>query len=147
MHQIQARLRKLEARIRSRPTREDKLKSFLGCLWLISAAYYLGQPESDEPISFHRIFDFQSEAEFRNVLRNGSPETLAPHVGPVLDRLLAKFGVTQNDDLDKLIEASKQMLAGLSEANKEELQNAIRCCKVEWPIEFTQHALGFGSAQ
>jgi hypothetical protein len=122
---------------------------FLYCIWLISAVYYLGEPdelgEADEP-PFHRIFGFQSEEEWRN-LRNGSPETLASRIAPVLDQLLAKFGVTQNDDLDRRIEASKQMVAGLSEPYKEQLQKAVRWGKVEWPIEFGQHALGFGSGQ
>jgi hypothetical protein len=95
-HQIQSRLRKLEARTRSWPTREDKLRRFLGCVWVVSIAYYLDEPQPDEPlISFHRICGFQSKEEFQNVFRNGSPGALAPRLGPVLDQLLGKFGVIE----------------------------------------------------
>jgi hypothetical protein len=63
---------------------------------------------------------FKARWSFETFFENGFLETLAPRSGPALDQLLAKFGATQNDDLDRLIEASKQMLAGLSEPYREE---------------------------
>ena len=51
----------------------------------------------------------------------------------------------ENDELDKLSEASKQMLAGLSEPYKKRLQYFVREAKVEWPIEFAELAPGFAS--
>jgi hypothetical protein len=138
-HQIQARLRKLEARTRSWPTKEGKLLRFLTFVWVASAAYYLDELQTDEPISFTCAFD--SDEEFQNA----SPETQEALIKSKVDQLLAKFGVTQNDKLDKLSEASKQMLAGLSEPYKKRLQYFVREAKVEWPIEFAEPAPGVAS--
>jgi hypothetical protein len=62
-------------------------------------------------------------------------------------RLFAKYGVTLNDDLDRgeLVEMSKQMLAGLPEPYREDLEESVRRCNVEWPIEFAALALDFAS--
>jgi hypothetical protein len=148
-HQIQTRLRKLEARSRSRPPKPNNLISFLEWVWIISLEYYLGQPEPDEPIpsAYARrcartcALNFESYEDYQNA----SEETRDAHLGLAVNQLLAKFGVTVNDNLDRLVEASKQMLAGLSEPYKEELQKTVRREGVEWPIEFAQLALDFGS--
>ena len=62
------------------------------------------------------MLNFQSSADYENA----SEETRSAHLHLAIDQLLAKFGVSQNDDLDKLIEASKQMVAGLSERRKKQ---------------------------
>jgi hypothetical protein len=143
-HQIQTRLRKLEARIQSRPLKPNNLISFLRWLWIISLMYYLGQPEPDEAIpsayalrcARARALNFESYEDYQNA----SEETLDAHLGRAVNQLLAKFGVTLNDNVDRLVEAGKQMLAGLSEPYKEQLQKAVRYDGVEWLIEFAQLA-------
>jgi hypothetical protein len=148
---FQKRLSKLEARVRARPPKPDNMTSFLCLVWGVSLDYYLGNPEIDESmvssvgarrLAIHRAhvraLNFQSEADYVNASR----ETRHAHFGPALHQLLAKFGVTLNDDLDggDLVEASKQMLAGLPEPYREDVQESVQRFNVEWPIEFAEFA-------
>ena len=63
-----------------------------------------------------------------------SPATIAEREAPAFDRLLAKFGVSRNDDWDTLIDAFKRMEDGLSERYKEVLQEHARECRIESPL-------------
>ena len=80
--------------------------------------------------AYARALEFESSSQ----LLEASPATIAEREAPAFDRLLAKFGVSRNDDWDTLIDAFKRMEDGLSERYKEVLQEHARECRIEWPL-------------
>jgi hypothetical protein len=80
-----------------------------------------------------RLTELNDRMEFERSLQffKASPATIAERQAPAFDRLLAKFGVSRNDDWDTLIAAFKRMADGLSERYKEVLQKHARECEIE----------------
>ena len=114
---IQARLKRLEARIPPRLTNFDKTTTDLHLLRAFAISYYLGDPQTGEPPidAYARALGFEGPAQ----LLKTPPEMIAQRESIAFDRLLAQFGVSRNDDWDALADAFARMVDGLSESYRE----------------------------
>jgi hypothetical protein len=114
---IQARLKRLEARIPPRLTNFDKTTTDLHLLRAFAISYYLGDPQTGEPPidGYARALGFEEPAE----LSKTPPEMFAQRESIAFDRLLAQFGVSRNDDRDALADAFRRMVDGLSESYRQ----------------------------
>jgi hypothetical protein len=125
---IQDRLKKLEAALPPRPTKQDKVAAFFGKLRGLAIAYYLGDPQLNEAIiqAYERALGIGR-------LRDTSPAMTSERDAVAFDRLLEKFGASRSDDWDTLIDAFKRMANGFSEGYKDVLEGAAREFGIEWP--------------
>lgn len=121
---LQARLKKLEARLPRRSAEQDRKIAFLGWLLILAIGYYLGDPQPNEPIN-------RAYARALGIEEGGSLLTSYPQAQ---DRLWAKFGVSRNDGWDRRIDALKRIVAGFSDRYKEALEKHARECGSKWPL-------------
>ena len=96
---IQARLKRLEARVPPRLTNLDNATRYLYRVRAFAISYYLGDPQTDEPpvAAYARALGFEGQAQ-------------------------AQFGVRRNDEWDALADAFERMADGLSELYKQRLR-------------------------
>ena len=87
---IQARLKRLESRVPTRPTNLDNAMRYLYCIRMLAISYHLGDPQTDEPpiAAYARALGFEGPAQ----LLKTPPEMIAQRESTALDRLLAQFG-------------------------------------------------------
>jgi hypothetical protein len=135
--QLQARLKKLEARLPPPPpTKEEKLMQFYGYLQYLAIGYYLGNPQPydrSDTAAFARALGFEHVENYYH-FQHTSPETIEQRWAPAVDRLLAKFGLSRSDDKDTVRDAYKRMAEGFSEPYKELLRWGARHLGIEWPF-------------
>jgi len=93
---------------------------YLYRLRAFAISYYLGDPQTDEPpiAAYARALGFEGPAQ----LLKTPPEMIAQRESTALDRLLAQFGVSWNDEWDALADAFERMAAGLSESYTQRLR-------------------------
>jgi hypothetical protein len=117
---IQARLKRLEARVPPRLTNLDNATRYLYRVRAFAISYYLGDPQTDEPpvAAYARALGFEGQAQ----LLKTPPQMIAQRESTALDRLLAQFGVSRNDEWDALADAFERMADGLSESYKQRLR-------------------------
>jgi hypothetical protein len=126
---IRARLKKLEARLPRRPAEQDRKIAFLCWLLILATAYYLGDPQPNEPIN-------HAHGRALGVEEAGS---LLTSYAQAHDRLGAKFGVSRNDGWDRRIDAFNRMAAGFSDRYKEALEERAREYGIKWPLAWRGH--------
>ena len=131
MRSIQARLKKLEARIPPPPSaKELNLIRFDLYLQILAAGYYLGNPQPNEPLDAASARALGVEGvENLCSLFEGSTETFMQHFAPAFRQLLKKFGPSGSD-----IDLNKRMVDGFPEPYKECLREYARKLGIEWPF-------------
>ena len=67
---------------------------------MLAISYHLGDPQTDEPpiAAYARALGFEGQAQ----LLKTPPQMIAQRESTALDRLLAQFGVSRNDDGTRL---------------------------------------------
>ena len=110
---FQQRLAKLESQASAR----------LSHLLLLAIAYYLGNPtEVDHPIeAYVHALGYPSTDEFKQALEKERSEVEA-RLQSAYEKLLAKFGVSQEYECPAVIDALERMEAGLSDEYKGHLK-------------------------
>ena len=110
---FQQRLAKLESQASAR----------LSHLLLLAIAYYLGNPtEVDHPIeAYVHALGYPSTDEFKQALEKERSEVEARSQS-AYEKLLAKFGVSQEDEWPAFLDALGRMEAGLSDEYKGHLK-------------------------
>jgi len=117
---FQQRLAKLESQANVRRTQ----------LLLLAIAYYLGNPtEVDHPIeAYAHALGYPSTDEFKQALEKERSEVEA-RSDSAYEKLMAKFGVSQEDEWPAITDAQERMEAGLSDEYKDHLKRWI-----EWGL-------------
>ena len=117
---FQQRLAKLESQASAR----------LSHLLLLAVAYYLGNPtEVDYPVeAFAHALGYPSTDEFKQALEKERSEVEA-RSDSAYEKLMAKFGVSQEDEWPAITDAQERMEAGLSDEYKDHLKRWI-----EWGL-------------
>ena len=100
--------------------------------WLlfVAVAYYLGNPtEVDHPIeAYVHALGYPSTDKFKQALEKESSEVEAREAS-TYEKLLAKFGVSWEDEWPAFLDALGRMEAGLSDEYKDHLKRWI-----EWGL-------------
>jgi len=99
-------------------------------LLLLAIAYYLGNPtEADSPFeAYAHALGYPSWNELKQANEKERSEVEAREVS-TYEKLMAKFGVSQEDEWPAITDAQERMEAGLSDEYKDHLKRWI-----EWGL-------------
>ena len=120
MSNILKRLQKLESRMPNRPTELDR--SYSSAFRMLVIGYYLGDPRPEESyLEAHaRALGYANSREALNAV-NANPADFHERHERANTQILAKFGVSRNDNPAVLTEALDRMKNGLSEPYRRQL--------------------------
>jgi hypothetical protein len=116
---IRKRIQKLESQIPPQPNKQDEAIQYLHRLLFFSIAHYLGNPTEDEAAfsAYGRALGYASSFELREAMLANDPD-FRERNAVARRQLLAKFGVSLDDNRDALLEAFERMERGFSESYK-----------------------------